>query len=219
MDQVIQLVAKPADLHESSRIASNVQLRNVRLVQCHAQLHASPVILTEPQEVFGLEIQSLPHELLQPHGLLLKVQLKLNIRRSIQMAGCDLNDLDDTVPLGKLELIFELEYDLPDGEIPPDIKDISLPQFARLNGPYHAWPYIRAEVQHLTGSMGLVPIILPVLVIKPLVMKKKSVIEDVEQKTKEEKPEMKKKGKVSSAKNAEKTREKPAVQRSKKPRG
>jgi len=61
-----------------------------------------------------------------------------------------------------IRVVYALEYSLPEPPIPEFIEKEGFPAFAKLNGPYNAWPYIRQQVHHITSSMG-VPMMLPLL--------------------------------------------------------
>ena len=51
------------------------------------------------------------------------------------------------------------------GEEPADESDIE--QFARANGAYHSWPFVREVIYSLTSKMGFSPYTLPVLSFLP----------------------------------------------------
>jgi hypothetical protein len=65
-----------------------------------------------------------------------------------------------------IRIVYALEYTLPEPPIPEVIEKEGFPAFAKLNGPYIAWPYIRQQVHHITASMGT-PMMLPLLRVSP----------------------------------------------------
>lgn len=65
-------------------------------------------------------------------------------------------------PDGVIEVVYGVEYTLPPGPVPAAIGEEGLRAFARLNGVFNSWPYIRQEVDRLGSSMG-VPFLLPLL--------------------------------------------------------
>jgi hypothetical protein len=71
------------------------------------------------------------------------------------------------VELWKVEASFRLYYLLKSLD---DITHKDLMGFARVNGPYHAWPYWREFLQNMTMRMGLPPVVLD---IKPPPIQKK----------------------------------------------
>lgn len=64
----------------------------------------------------------------------------------------------------QIRTTWRAEYSV-NGEIikPQDIPDSLLQQFAAVNAPVNVWPYFRQQVSTVTGEMGLIPLVLPVL--------------------------------------------------------
>jgi len=80
-----------------------------------------------------------------------------------------------TKPLAVISLEYGASYLLPQAPIPKDVREVGIPAFARLNGPYTCWPYIRHEIHHACLNLGL-GYILPLLRIEveePKAVKKK----------------------------------------------
>jgi hypothetical protein len=55
---------------------------------------------------------------------------------------------------------YMLVYSMPKGE---RVNESDVTMFARANGAYHAWPFVREQLFGLTAKMGLPPFVLPVL--------------------------------------------------------
>ncbi len=68
-------------------------------------------------------------------------------------------------PLISIRLAFELEYRRVAKDVP--IADSDLERFARINGVYNAWPYIRELVASSIMRLGYPALTLPSLVIAP----------------------------------------------------
>ncbi len=64
-------------------------------------------------------------------------------------------------------LLYSVDFLTPAGSVPDEIRDKGFPAFARVNGPYLCWPYIREELSSLTVRAGLPALVLPTMVIDP----------------------------------------------------
>ncbi|HEL7629278.1 TPA: hypothetical protein UL921_001059 [Stenotrophomonas maltophilia] len=70
---------------------------------------------------------------------------------------------EDTEPSDSDALVVEAEYGITysiDRDVDLDAK--CLEHFAKVNGPYNAWPYWRELVQSISGRVGLTSITVPV---------------------------------------------------------
>lgn len=63
--------------------------------------------------------------------------------------------------LAEIGVAFRLEYDAKKHET---WSEEDLPHYAGITSFLHAWPYLRAEVQHLSTKIGFPPLLLPVVV-------------------------------------------------------
>ncbi len=75
--------------------------------------------------------------------------------------GSESNDWTASV-----EVVMGALYSLPDAPIPDEIDEEAFLAFARVNGLYNCWPYLRVEVNRIAGSMNLA-LVLPTLRILP----------------------------------------------------
>lgn len=160
---MIQIEAEEAEITAASRVASSVSLLNFHLValQVKNSLVDRPV---DPRT--DLQVSFEPHFLQQriiaPRRLLVEVGVKVKFSplkseaksKKVQPSGEDV--------AASIDLTYGVEYGLPEEQLPDEIKTVGIPAFARLNGLYHCWPYLREEVHKITAAMN-VPFILPTL--------------------------------------------------------
>lgn len=162
MKEKMQLFIKvPREHIQSAGIfARNVYLNNVLLIKCDAEIAPTAITTSSPPLATKLDIVTTNHEFLPDHQLRLTVDFHLELTWTSTESG----NIDNNA-LGHFSFRYVLDYTLPTREMPNEIRENCLPYFVELNGPYHAWPYIRAELQRLTAAMGLQSVILPVLLI------------------------------------------------------
>jgi preprotein translocase subunit SecB len=63
------------------------------------------------------------------------------------------------------EVEFAMEFRLPEGDIPGEIRDKGLPAFSRLNGPYICWPYFRQFIYSICSQANITNVTLPILTV------------------------------------------------------
>ncbi len=68
---------------------------------------------------------------------------------------------ENALPLAEVEVELSLEYPL-DSLPPGERRDELFEAFAKVNGVYNSWPYLREVVQNTFARMALPPIVLPV---------------------------------------------------------
>jgi hypothetical protein len=66
--------------------------------------------------------------------------------------------------LAEASMTYHIVYELR-GEEPTATSDVE--HFARANGAYHSWPFVRETIFNLTAKMGFPPYTLPVLLFLP----------------------------------------------------
>jgi len=65
--------------------------------------------------------------------------------------------LSEAKAIAEISVMLRLDYDVGEaGE-----SEHAVCSFVGISGCLHAWPYIRAEIQHLTTKIGLPPLVLP----------------------------------------------------------
>ncbi len=69
---------------------------------------------------------------------------------------------DPPIRLASFSVCFRAEYKMGDAYNPATDEEL-LPHYAGVVARLHVWPYMRAEVQELTGKLGLPTLTLPVL--------------------------------------------------------
>lgn len=138
------------DLAAASRISRRVDLREIRLTDIHAtcQPRASgsfPLIPTYDHTCVPTKVE----------GGIIEVSCTFRFKVRSSDADADVADASMTY-----QVIYRL---LGDG--PTEQSDIE--HFARANGAYHTWPFVRETIYSLTSKMGFPPYTLPVLSFLP----------------------------------------------------
>jgi hypothetical protein len=79
----------------------------------------------------------------------------------------------------QINVEFVMDFKLPEGEIPPQIKEKGFLMFAKLNGPYVCWPYVRQVVHSTMAAANISNVTLPLLTVveKKPKADKKAVVE------------------------------------------
>jgi hypothetical protein len=67
-------------------------------------------------------------------------------------------------PYTEIDVTLALSYSLPNAV---DFTDDVLEEFAKVNGVFNAWPYLREYVQATSTRMSLPPLVLPVFRVQP----------------------------------------------------
>ncbi len=156
------------DLAAVSRVARNIDLRDIRVIQVTASCSPTPEGFLEPQITFACE-----GALIGPDQLNVACDYTL----TVTAAG---------VPAATVGVMYLLVYHIT-GDTPSE-QDVQ--QFAKVNGVYHSWPFLRQFLFDLTAKMGMPPLTLPVF---QVLREKKS------EKTKELPEPARKKGKPRKA--------------------
>ncbi|MFL6199141.1 MAG: hypothetical protein ACJ76J_08195 [Thermoanaerobaculia bacterium] len=133
------------DLAAVSRVSRNIDLQDLRVIQLVASCSPAPEGPLEPQITFDCK------------GVLVTPD-QLNI-------ACDYTFNANTAgaSAASVQVIYLLVYEVS-GD-PPTERDVE--QFARVNGVYHSWPFLRQLLFDLTAKMGLPPLTLPVFQVLP----------------------------------------------------
>jgi len=86
----------------------------------------------------------------------------INVEGDVIEVSCSYNFKvhEADVELAEAHIKYHVIYKLL-GEEPTTPSDIE--EFARANGAYHSWPFVRESIYSLTGRMGFPPYTLPVL--------------------------------------------------------
>lgn len=141
------VVRPPVDMRAAARVASRVDLDEIRLIEAAANRTNGPMAgVLQP-------IMRQHHEpVTSPRG-------KIQIASTFDF---DITAGDGTV--ARIKATYHLFYTLIDDEA---LDDGDLGEFAKANGAYHSWPFVRDLVFGLTAKMGFPPYTLPVLSFAP----------------------------------------------------
>lgn len=159
------------DLAAVARVARNIDLRDIRVVNVQASCSPAPQELLEPQ----ISVES--------SGALVS-EGQLNV----------ICDYTFTVNAGGQQIATASIAYLMMYEVEGQIAERDIEPFARANGVYHSWPFLRQFLFDLTAKMGFPPLTLPVFQVLPRTEQKREEPSRVpaEQKPKKRKPAQKK---------------------------
>jgi hypothetical protein len=142
-----RIVRPSVDMRAVARVASRVDLVEIRLVELSAERSDGP------------EGGSLEPSLEHTHAPV-RVQ-----DGAIQIASVyEFKIASGQAAFGHARAVYHLFYQL-DGHEP--VAEEDLKQFASANGPYHSWPFVRELIFGMTARMGFPPFTLPVLSFAP----------------------------------------------------
>lgn len=133
------------DLQAVSRVSRNIDLRDIRVIQVAASCSPAPEGSLEPQITYDCE-----GSIISPDQLNVVCEYTLNVNT----AG---------VPAATARVMYLMVYDI--GGDTPAGQDVE--QFAKVNGVYHSWPFLRQFLFDLTSKMGMPPLTLPVFRVLP----------------------------------------------------
>jgi preprotein translocase subunit SecB len=134
------LTESGVDLAAVSRVARNIDLRDIRVIQVAASCSPAPDGPLEPQITFDCK-----GALVGPDQLNVACDYTLKVNA----AG---------VEAATVKVMYLLVYEVA-GNTPTE-HDVE--QFAQVNGVYHSWPFLRQFLFDLTAKMGMPPLTLPV---------------------------------------------------------
>lgn len=128
------------DLAAVTRVARNIDLREIRLIKVEASCSPSPPEPLEPQ--ISVETSS------------------ALVSESLLNVICV---YDFSVSAGgKQAATAQIAYLMMYTVIGEPIAEKDMEHFARANGVYHSWPFLRQFLFDLTSKMGFPPLTLPV---------------------------------------------------------
>ena len=136
----MKLTEGGVDLAAVSRVARNIDLHDIRVIQLAATCSPAPEGPLEPQITFDCK-----GALISPDQL----NVACDYTMTTNAAGA---------PAASVRVTYLLVYEVA-GD-PPAERDVE--QFAKVNGVYHSWPFLRQLLFDLTAKMGLPPLTLPV---------------------------------------------------------
>lgn len=170
----IILEASADDARNASVVARNVSLRHIWLLNVDVRNdlpirgHALDMPLgARVTHDVGKHIKLKDSAILVP--VTIQVSFSDESRREENKAPGQTDT--ESAPVAVVRVDVGAEYQLPDGPVPDGIGESHFEAFARLNGPYNAWPYLREEVHRLSADMGI-PFVVPVLIVNTVPAKK-----------------------------------------------
>jgi preprotein translocase subunit SecB len=132
------------DLAAAARISRRVDLREIRLVGISATCQTGPKQSGRLQPTYGHSCVPVKSE----DGML---EVACSYHFKVHSAEKE---------LAEASMTYHIFYKLV-GDEPTEPSDID--HFARANGAYHSWPFVRETIFSLTSKMGFPPYTLPVL--------------------------------------------------------
>lgn len=161
----------------SALVGKSVTLLSIRLVGVRVENRLPrPDKMANVPIVPTIQIIGGSHRL-DPEGVL-SVDAGVRVEFRLQVEGEEHGREPDAV----IEVTYGADYATPRAPVPEEIGEAGLSAFARLNGLFNCWPYIRQEIDRLGAAMGL-PFLLPLLRVEPRAAEEN-----------EQKPEKKRKG-------------------------
>ena len=138
-------MTEPAiDLVAASRISRRVDLRAIRLTEIHATSLSDgntgvPLVPTYVHDCVLTSVNA---------GI---IEVSCSYKFSVRSSDAELAEANMT---------YQVTYKLL-GDEPTEQSDLE--HFARSNGAYHTWPFVRETIYTLTSKLGFPPYTLPVL--------------------------------------------------------
>lgn len=151
---------EPDDLAFAAAVARVVELEDVRLVRVQAELNVSV------DELFSEEcllvISPIQHRVIYSEE-----NSVLDVEVGISASLCRPQQDNSTVPTASKPLVTAsatcaLRYSLPASAPPAELRSRLFESFAKINGVYNAWPYLRNTIHDVTARLGIPPVVLPV---------------------------------------------------------
>ena len=158
---MIRIGTSNEDLKAASSVARNVELLSVILVKSR---FSNSINEDEPTQ------SSLYMELGKPSGrYVISAKNNLIVFCNLKVRGLakerNKEDKKKLPAILQAEVEFAMEFRLPEGDIPIEIKDKGLPAFSRLNGPYICWPYFRQFIYSICSQANITNVTLPILTV------------------------------------------------------
>ena len=158
---MIKIEATREQLSAATLVAQNVELQSVRLKKSRFLNH----LLSEnrvPSKIrLNLKISKGRHIITADHTL--EVVAGVNVRG---FAEEESSEKTKTTPVClEIDIEYALEFKIPSGEIPKELKEKGFSSFARFNGLYISWPYFRQHIHYLCLQADIRGVSLPVLMV------------------------------------------------------
>lgn len=163
------IVLRPSkrEMQLASLVSKALSLEDIFLSSVHLDSNFNAVAMP-PDVPFRMDVQlhDADFEIFSEHQLAVKVGLTV----AFEMDASDVEVNGDFTPLpkGEANVSFVANYRImPKGPIPEEILNKGFSAFAKFNGVFNCWPYMRTTVHRLTCDMGM-PFMLPLLKVESL---------------------------------------------------
>jgi len=156
---MIELNVTQEEMKRAAQLAANVRLENVFLTGIQL-INNLPRLAGEGPVNLKLDVSHryVGHKILADKAIF----VELGARVELRIASEDKEAAVGKDPSAIVDVMYGVLYQLPSAPIPESMNEEVFVAFARVNGLYNCWPYLRQEVQHLTAAMGT-PFVLPTL--------------------------------------------------------
>jgi hypothetical protein len=151
---------EPDDLALAAAVARVVELEDVRLVRVQAELSVSVDELLADECL--LVISPIRHSVTYSEENAV-LDVEVSVAASLCRPQQDNNSVPTaTKPLATASATCALRYSLAASPPPAELRNNLFESFAKINGVYNAWPYLRNTIHDVTGRLGIPPVVLPV---------------------------------------------------------
>ena len=156
---MIELNVSQDEMKRAAQLAANVQLENVFLTGIQA-VNNLPRLVGEGSVNLRISASHryVGHKVIAGKSIFVEV----GARVEFHIASEDKSAAVDKDPTAIVDIVYGVLYRLPSAPIPESLNEEVFAAFARINGLYNSWPYLRQEIQRITGAMGT-PFVLPTL--------------------------------------------------------
>jgi hypothetical protein len=156
---MILFKANREDMAAAARVAANVRLNSVFLTGIHAMNRLGQGVSHSSLKLNAkISHKSFGHKVLDEKTLIVQIECRLELRRE---ATGDHPEVDSK-PDVDIDVVYSASYSLPEPPIPANFDKNAFDAFAKINGLYNCWPYLRQEIQTIAASMEF-PFVLPTL--------------------------------------------------------
>jgi len=145
---MIELNITQEEMKRAAQLAANVRLENVFLTGIQL-INNLPRLAGEGPVNLKLNVSHryVGHRILADKAIF----VELGARVEWRIAPEDKEAAVEKGPSAIVDVMYGVLYQLPSTPIPESMNEEVFAAFARVNGLYNCWPYLRQEIQHLTG--------------------------------------------------------------------
>lgn len=141
----------------AASVAANVRLDAVFLTSIQAVNQLGKGVSHAGLDMSAMvSYRYLGHRILDQRSLVVEIEGRLELKRKT------VESQDQSAPEVTIVVAYGASYSLPKPPIPPHIDERAFASFAKINGPYNCWPYLRQQIQSIAASMDFL-FVLPTL--------------------------------------------------------